>query len=67
MKAAEALEIQRRARQFEETEALTRVQLMQSARAGDRNALALLQSRYHLRLPLVERALNIRESKPSTN
>ncbi len=67
MKAAEALEIQRRARQFEETEALTRVQLMQSARAGDRNALALLQSRYHLRLPLIEHALNGRTDKVGAN
>jgi hypothetical protein len=57
MKTAEYLEIQRRAKQFDETEVLTRVQLIQSARAGDLKALALLQSRYHLRLPLVEHAL----------
>ncbi len=67
MKTAEFLEIQRRAKQFDETEAITRAQLIQSARAGDRKALALLQSRYHLRLPLVEHALNGPADKVGAN
>jgi hypothetical protein len=67
MKTAELLEIQRRAKQYDETEVLTRAQLMQSARAGDLKALVLLQERYHLRLPLVENALNLRTEKVVPN
>jgi hypothetical protein len=59
MKTAEFLEIQRRAKKFDETEAVTRAFLIRRARAGDLKALALLHERYHLRLPLVENALKL--------
>ncbi len=50
--------IKRRITDFEVAEALSRKQLIQAARAGDRDALLLLRARYHLRLPLLEDVLN---------
>ncbi len=46
--------INRRITDFEVAQALSRKQLIQAARAGDRAALVLLRARYHLRLPLLE-------------
>jgi len=63
MKTREYLAIKRRIDDFELAESLTRTKLIQGARAGNVAALAMLQERYSLRLPLVEDALKVRPSK----
>ncbi len=63
MKTREYLAIKRRIDDFELAESLTRTKLIQGARAGNVAALAMLQERYSLRLPLVEEALKVRPSK----
>jgi len=57
MKTREYLEIKRRIDSFELSESLSRTRLIRGALAGDMGALALLQERYCLRLPLVENRL----------
>ena len=59
MKTREYLAIKRRIDDFELSEQLTRTKLMQGAKAGDIRALSLLRERYGLRLPLVEKSLNV--------
>ena len=63
MKTREYLAIKRRIDDFELAESLTRTKLIQGARAGNVAALAMLQERYSLRLPLVEDALKVHPSK----
>jgi hypothetical protein len=65
MKTREYLAIKRRIDDFELAESLTRTKLIQGARAGNATALALLQERYNLRLPLVEDALRAQLVKPA--
>jgi hypothetical protein len=59
MKTREYLAIKRRIDDFELSEHLSRAKLMQGARAGDTTALTTLHTRYGLRLPLVEKTLNV--------
>jgi len=59
MKTREYLVIKRRIDDFELSEQLTRMKLMQGAKAGDVAALCLLRERYGLRLPLIEDAIKV--------